>query len=164
MFESSIGRNKVNAPNEAEHATDYGTRASKTESLVYRVLQTAKHRTVEIVERFLDAAIIAGDKSNLRWRAQNILDRIARHGEGAIPRNEFDLVCWSDLQVTTGMQAKAKSRYRSKPRVFRVCLGCEHRFLAKRANNSTCSSRCQRRVHRKVSVSDFVKMTLPEAA
>jgi len=86
----------------------YGTRASKTESLVYRVLQTSKYRTVEIIERFLDAAIIAGDKSNLRWRAQNILDRIATHGEDAIPRNEFDLVCWSDLQVTAGMQTKAK--------------------------------------------------------
>jgi hypothetical protein len=143
---------------------DYGTRAHKTDSLVYRILQTPSYRTVEIVERFLDVAIIAGDKSNLRWRAQNILDRIARHGDGAIPRNEFDLVCWSDLQVTPGMHTKAKLIYKPKPRMFKVCLGCERRFLAKRANNLTCSSRCQRRVHRKVGVSDFVKMTLPIAA
>jgi hypothetical protein len=143
---------------------DYGTRAHKTDSLVYRILQTPSHRTVEIVERFLDEAIIAGDKSNLRWRAQNILDRIAWHGDGAIPRNEFDLVCWSDLQVTLGMQTRAKLIYKPKPRMFKICLGCERRFLAMRANNLTCSPTCQKRANRKVGVSDFVKMTLPIAA
>src|SRR6266478_2450382 len=104
---------KVNAIQE-----DYGTRAHKTDSLVYRILQTPSFRTVEIVERFLDAAIIAGDKSNLRWRAQNIVDRMALHPETGIPRNEFDLVCWSDLQVTAGVQSKAKSRYLPRPRKF----------------------------------------------
>ncbi len=142
----------------------YGTRASKTESLVYRVLQTSKYRTVEIIERFLDAAMIAGDKSNLRWRAQNILNRIATHGEDAVPRNEFDLVCWSDLQVPAGTQTKAKLIYKPKPRMFKVCLGCERRFLAKRANNLTCSPRCRSRASRKSGMTHFVKMTLPIAA
>jgi hypothetical protein len=147
-----------------EFQNDCGTRAGKTDSLIYRILQSPSYRTVEIVERFLDAAIIAGDKSNLRCRAQNILDRITKHGDSAIPRNEFDLVCWSDLQVTTGMQTKVKSIYKPKPRKFIACLGCERRFLAKRANNLTCSPRCRRRVSRKDGVSHFVKNTLPIAA
>jgi len=143
---------------------DYGTRAHKTDSLVYRILQTPLYRTVEIVERLLDAAIIAGDKSNLRGRAQNILDRMKRYPERGIPQTEFDLVCWSDLQVTNGVQSKTKPRYQPRPRKFISCIGCQRRFLAKRANNTTCGPRCRRRVSRKVEVSHFVKSTLLEAA
>lgn len=148
----------------------YGTRASGTDSLVYRVLQSPSYRTVEIVERFLDAALIVGDKSNLRWRAQNIVDRMALYPERGIPKNAFDLVCWSDLVITDAAiysdaeGVRAKSRYKPKPRRFVTCIGCQRKFLAKRADNTTCSPRCRRRASRKDRVSHFVKMTLREAA
>jgi hypothetical protein len=151
--------NKVN-----EIQEDYGSRASKTESLVYRILQTPRYRTVEIVGRFLDAAIVAGDKSNLRWRAQNIVDRMKLYPETGIPKTAFDLVVWSDLAVTASIQTKAKSAYKAVPRKFIECLGCSRRFLAKRANNLTCSARCRLRAHRKSAMKQIPEMTLPIAA
>lgn len=37
---------------------------------------------------------------------------------------------------------------RHVPRHFKDCLGCGKKFLAKRTNNSVCSSRCQQRAYR----------------
>jgi hypothetical protein len=144
--------------------SDYGTRATGTDSFVYRILQTPEYRTIPIISRFLEAAMIAPPADNVAERARNIVARMEKYEDTAIPRDTFDLVCWSDLALTAGKQTKAESAYKPKPRKYVVCLGCERRFLAKRANNLTCSPRCQRRAHRKVAVSDFVKMTLPEAA
>jgi hypothetical protein len=133
-----------------------------TESLVYRVLQTQEYRTKAIVLRFLEAAFAAPISSEeLDRRAQNVLDRMQHYPETGIPKNAFDLVCWSDLAVTA-VRAKAKSS-RTVPRQYKNCLGCEKRFLAKRANNTTCSPRCQRRAHRKalptVAVSEIAVLT-----
>ena len=77
----------------------YGTRGTGTESLTYRILQTPTYRTVPIIARLLDAAIIAGPKDDLDGLARRILNRIARYGDSAIPRTEFDLVSWADLAI-----------------------------------------------------------------
>lgn len=49
---------------------------------------------------------------------------------------------WSvqDINIRTGKRT---------PRHFINCLGCDKRFLAKRANNLTCSPRCRLKAYRK---------------
>jgi hypothetical protein len=42
-----------------------------------------------------------------------------------------------------------KSAVRKAKRHFVLCLGCGNRFLAKRADNTTCSPKCQRRALRR---------------
>lgn len=50
------------------------------------------------------------------------------------------------------------------PRTFKMCPGCGRRFLARRANNLTCSDRCRKRVTRMGPVSQISETTLPKAA
>lgn len=52
----------------------------------------------------------------------------------------------------------------SSVRHFVTCAGCGHRFLAKRADNSTCSARCRARVSRKSQMSQIAENTVPIAA
>jgi hypothetical protein len=137
----------------------HGTRAKGTDSLVYRVLSSESYRTLEIVERFMLAALVGQTvSSDISRRSQNILDRIAKYGESAIPKDELDLVAWSDLAVSGSAVKRAG---KTTPRQFKKCLGCERKFLAKRANNLTCSTRCRARVSR---VSQIGRNTLSEAA
>jgi len=44
-------------------------------------------------------------------------------------------------------------------RHFVKCLGCDKRFLAKRANNLTCSPRCRQRATRRASLSQIPAQT-----
>ena len=39
-----------------------------------------------------------------------------------------------------------------RSRQFKECLGCGRRFLAKRANNTTCSASCRQKAHRGVGL------------
>ena len=123
-----------------------GTRAPGTESLIYRLMQTPEYRTEEIVSRLLDAALLSPRQTSeeLHRRAENILARINLYGASAIPKNEADLVSWSDLSVV-GVKVRSTER---TPRKFKECLGCGRRFLAKRANNTTCSPKCRLRASR----------------
>jgi hypothetical protein len=139
-----------------------GTRADGTESLVYRKHKKPSYSTAPIVARFLEAALTpkpSGDE--LIRRAQNIVNRMAKYGDGGIPRNEIDLASWSDLDtqsVDGGKVKRTAPGRKAKARKFVICLGCTKRFLAKRANNTTCSSRCQRRAARQsatLSVSEI---------
>ena len=81
----------------------YGTRADGTDSLLWRILQTPECRTVPVIARFLQAAMIGirSSPEELLWRAQNLVNRIAKYGEHAVPKNELDLVSWSDLTLDT---------------------------------------------------------------
>jgi hypothetical protein len=139
----------MNISEEAISEMLYGTRAEGTERLVYRILQTPEYRTVEIVTRFPDAAIIGGSKSpeNLRFRSLNIINRIAKYGERAIPRNEVDLVSWSDLAMSEPGQPSAKG-VRRTPRKFKLCKQCKVRFLAKRVNQEFHTKKCSLRWNR----------------
>ena len=139
---------------------EIGTRAKGTESLVYRILQTPEYRTVPIVERFIGAALVAGKKGNTFERAQNIIKRIEKYGDSAIPKNEFELISWSDLSVAEG---SAKDRKKA-PRTFKACAGCGRRFLAKRANNLTCSNKCRLRANRRNRLIQITETTLLKAA
>lgn len=60
-------------------------------------------------------------------------------------------------------EASAKKTRRTK-RHFVNCLGCGKRFLAKRANNTTCSSRCRQRAARRASLSQIPAEAALEAA
>jgi hypothetical protein len=53
---------------------------------------------------------------------------------------------------------------RKTPRTFKVCSGCGRRFLARRANNTTCSDRCRKRVTRIGPVSQITESTSFKAA
>jgi hypothetical protein len=123
----------------------FGTRAKGTERLVYRILQSPEYRTLEIVTRFLEAALPTADRKTLPSRAQNILDRIEKYGESGIPKNELDLVSWSDLEVT-GVAVKGERRRRT--RHFRPCKQCGARFLAKRSDQEFHSPKCRVRWNR----------------
>ena len=123
----------------------FGTRAKSTERLVYRILQSPEYRTLEIVTRFLEAALPCADRKTLPARAQNILDRIDKYGESGIPKNELDLVSWSDLEVT-GIAVKGERR--RKTRHFRPCKQCNTRFLPKRVNQEFHTPNCRVRWNR----------------
>lgn len=137
------------AKTECESADDaFGTRAKGTERLVYRILQSPEYRTREIVTRLLEAALPTADRRTLPARAQNILDRIEKYGESGIPKNELDLVSWSDLAVT-GIKVKGESR--RKTRHFRPCKQCNTRFLPKRVSQEFHTVNCRvrwNRIHR----------------
>ncbi len=136
----------------------FGTRAKSTERLVYRVLQTPEYRTLRIVTRFLEAALPTADSKTFPVRAQNILDRIEKYGESGIPKNEFDLVSWSDLAVT-GIAVKGEAR--RKTRHFRPCKQCGARFLAKRSDQEFHSPKCRVRWNRShPAVTDSCKQPL----
>ncbi len=126
----------------------FGTRAKGTERLVYRILQTPEYRTLEIVTRFLEAALPTADRRTLPARAQNILDRIEKYGESGIPKNELDLVSWSDLAVT-GIAVKGEGR--RKTRHFRPCKQCGIRFLPKRISQEFHTPNCRVRWNRNQS-------------
>jgi hypothetical protein len=91
-------------------------------------------------------------------RAQKLLRGIARSKAGTVPANALDLAAWSELndaeaagaEIVVGEVAKLRQRERT-PRKFVRCLGCDKRFLARRKNHVTCSSRCQRRANRKTA-------------
>ena len=121
-----------------QEARLYGTRAIGTEPLVYRILQTKAFRTVPIVARLLAAAVIGikPGHDDFLERAKNVIDRIAKYGESAIPTNEFDLACWSDLAVS----GAEKIRKGGRPRKYRTPEECR---AAKTA---------QQRVYRNVAV------------
>ena len=53
---------------------------------------------------------------------------------------------------------------RKTPQTFKTCPGCDRRFLARRANNLTCSDRCRKRVTRTGPVSQITESTLSKAA
>jgi hypothetical protein len=113
--------------------------------LVYRILQTPEYRTLEIVARFLEAALPTADRKTLPSRAKNILERMEKYGESGIPKNELDLVSWSDLEVT-GIAVKGERRH--KTRHFRPCKQCGARFLAKRSDQEFHSPKCRVRWNR----------------
>ena len=127
----------------------FGTRAKGTERLVYRILQSPEYRTLEIVMRFLEAALPTADRKTLPARAQNILDRTEKYGESGVPKNELDLVSWSDLQVT-GIAVKGERR--RKTRHFRPCKQCDVRFLPKRVSQEFHTPNCRVRWNRNQSV------------
>jgi hypothetical protein len=60
-----------------------------------------------------------------------------------------------DLRNETETQTR-RSRH------LKECLGCGRRFLAKRANNTTCSANCRQKVHRGVGLSPMSQ--IPENA
>jgi hypothetical protein len=126
----------------------FGTRAKSTDRLVYRILQTPEYRTLEIVTRFLEAALPTADRKTLPARAQNILDRMEKYGESGIPKNELDLVSWSDLEVT-GIAVKGERR--RKARHFRPCKQCGTRFLPKRVSQEFHTPNCRVRWNRNQS-------------
>jgi hypothetical protein len=126
----------------------FGTRAKGTERLVYRILQSPEYRTLEIVTRFLEAALPTADRKTLPARAKNILDRMEKYGESGIPKNELDLVSWSDLEVT-GIAVKGERR--RKTRHFRPCKQCGVRFLSKRVSQEFHTPNCRVRWNRNQS-------------
>lgn len=123
----------------------FGTRAKGTDRLVYRILQSPEYRTVEIVTRFLEEALPTAKRKTLPARAKNILDRIEKYGESGIPKNELDLVSWSDLEVT-GIAVKGERRRRT--RHFKPCTQCGVRFLAKRSDQEFHNPKCRVRWNR----------------
>ncbi len=127
----------------------FGTRAKGTERLVYRILQSPEYRTLEIVTRFLEAALPTADRKTLPARAKNILDRMGKYGDSGIPKNELDLVSWSDLEVT-GIAVKGERRRRT--RHFRPCKQCGVRFLPKRVSQEFHTPNCRVRWNRNQSV------------
>ena len=134
---------------EMEFATeDCGTRAKGTERLVYRVLQTPAYRTVEIFFRFLGKILLGSETpESLNTRAHNVIDRISKYGDAAIPRDEWDLVLSSDLAVTDGAISRPGKR-KSRPRHFKPCKQCGIRFLAKRSNQEFHAKKCAARWNR----------------
>jgi hypothetical protein len=138
-------RQSVEQKEPTEHDSNLlGTRAKSTERLVYRILQTREYRTLKIVTRSLEAALHTADRDTLPARAKNILDRIEKYGESGIPKNEMDLVSWSDLAVT-GIKVKEGRR---KARHFKPCKQCGARFLAKRSDQEFDSAKCRVRWNR----------------
>ena len=147
-----------------------GTRAPGTEHVIYRILQSPEYRTVEIISRLLVAVLIGPETpESLYVRASNVIDRIDKWGDVAIPKNEWDLVLSSDLAVTTiahhhrrGTRAQAKIQAKAKPRrrKFQICLGCSKRFQVKRADTLTCGPKCRSRVARRTGVVAVVDATV----
>jgi len=138
----------------------HGTRAKGTESLVYRILSQENYRTLEVVERLMSAALIGQAPSSITPRVQNILNRMAKYGESAIPRDELDLVAWSDLAVS-GVSVKQESRKMSRHYVN--CKQCTKRFLAKRAGMEFCAPKCRYRASKVLGARESVQ-SLPTAA
>jgi hypothetical protein len=137
-----------------EDTSLYGTRANGTESLVYRILQTPAYRTVPIIARFLEAALVGikPKPTELARRAKNIVDRIVKYGERAIPKNEFDLASWSDVSVSNignGLETTVTTR---------TCLGCSRKFIAsrKQENRVFHSDECHAMHTEKLMQSDIM--------
>jgi hypothetical protein len=140
----------------------HGTRAKGTDSLVFRVLSSESYRTLEVVERFMLSALVGQAlSSDIARRAQNILDRIAKYGESAIPKDALDLVAWSDLAVS-GATVKRESRKASRHYVN--CKHCKKRFLANRAGMEFCGPKCRVRWNRANPVIRESAQSLSEAA
>jgi hypothetical protein len=143
-------------------------------TLVGEILSAPERLTVPIAAALLRKALPVDSAGMLDRRAQKLLRGIARSKAGTVPANALDLAAWSELndaeaagaEIVVGEVAKLRQRERT-PRKFVRCLGCDKRFLARRKNHVTCSSRCQRRANRKtakVALSDFVGSTPLEAA
>jgi hypothetical protein len=136
------------------------------------ILATPAYRTEPIVARLIQAALIPQPTQRIATlRARKLIMGIAMHGEKAVPANEMDLVSWSELSKSeekfgidpedamavdamaavtiTGSTGSSQRVPRRVPRSFKNCMGCNRRFLAKRANNMTCSTRCRQRALRK---------------
>jgi len=76
--------------------------------------------------------------------------------EAKLNRSEFD--------VFYSGEASTVSKGKRTPRQFKQCLGCQKRFLAKRADNLTCSPKCRQRVVRSATMSQISKITRLKAA
>ena len=155
---------------------------------VERILLSPSYRTSEIIVRFLEEALpCATDKMKSLYplRAQKLL-WIMAEGEKralrkkkenqAIPKDSLMLVALSELvpEETVMTLTEITERYpldevtvrreRKKSRSYKNCLGCDRRFLAKRANNLTCSPKCRQRVARTPSLSQISVLAPPDPA
>jgi hypothetical protein len=129
----------------AEPSNGFGTRAKGTDRLVYRILQSPEYRTLEVVTLFLEASLPCANRKTLPARAHNIVDRIEKYGESGIPKNELDLVSWSDLEVS-GIAVKGERRRRA--RHFKPCKQCGVRFHPKRVSQEFHTPNCRVRWNR----------------
>jgi hypothetical protein len=56
----------------------------------------------------------------VRERAENIVNRMQKYGQTAIPKTEIDLVCWSDLACSSAVETKSRNRAKTPKEVQKV--------------------------------------------
>jgi hypothetical protein len=83
---------------------------------------------------------------------------------GASLTKEEESMSLDEVRELWSMEEASAKKTRRTKRHFVNCLGCGKRFLAKRANNTTCSPRCRQRAARRVSLSQIPAQPLLEHA
>ena len=100
----------------------------------------------------------------LNAKGEHLAMNVSAEADSAFMRElqQEDPERYARLVENVGAVAQHKSR--RVVRHYKNCLGCGKKFLAKRANNTTCSPKCQRKAHRKARMSEIPANTLLEAA
>src|ERR1700691_5441881 len=96
-------------------------------------------------------------RSKTRWMPPQSCVDLTTTG-AALTRDEEAMSVDEVREMWAADQVKIRKARRVR-RHFVNCLGCDKRFLAKRANNLTCSPRCRQRATRRASLSQIPAQT-----
>lgn len=131
------------------------------DDFVHRTLSNRSNWTEEIVAGLMDRAHVAPKPSldTCRKMAIKFLWILKRSKSGWIPTRSCVDLTTTGAALTREEERMTLDEVREmwdvepvqttkRKRHFKTCPGCGHRFLARRANQTACSTRCRNRAYR----------------